>query len=195
MDKTVIGILLVTIFAIVSITSLSYYIASQPNQTSNTPTPTPTPTASPTPTQSPSGIPPISTSSVPEFTLKFVDNTVQVKIKNNINASYYNFRYKESYTDKWDHYPFPPLSRGYSLGGWYSVPYEASNSSYTVAELPPWFFEDIPERGQVDIQVQALFGGFRSTVSTVFAPGGIAYDFYFEGTTSDWSETQTVTIP
>jgi hypothetical protein len=30
---------------------------------------------------------------------------------------------------------------------------------------------------------------------SVFAPGGTTYDFYFEGTTSDWSSTQTITIP
>jgi hypothetical protein len=194
LDK-IAGILLIALLAIVTAVSLSYYVLSQPNQTSNNTSPTPTPTSAPTSTPSPSEIPSVSKSSVPEFTLKFVDNTVQAKIKNNIGASYYNFRFKVSYTDEWTYYPFSPSSSGYGLGGFYSIPYEASNSSYTVAELPSYFFEDIPERGQVDIQVQALFGGFRSTVSTVFAPQGTAYDFYFEGTTSDWSSTRTIEIP
>jgi hypothetical protein len=50
MDKAVIGMLLITILAIVTITSLSYYIVSQPNQTQNTQTPTPLPEQTPTPT-------------------------------------------------------------------------------------------------------------------------------------------------
>ena len=56
MDK-IAGILLISLLAIVSIISLSYYIVSQPNQTQNTPSPTPTPTntpvSSPAPTTEP----------------------------------------------------------------------------------------------------------------------------------------------
>ena len=109
MNKLILGILLITIFAIVSITCLSYYIACQPNKASNTPTPTPKPTSSP------SEIPSISEQSVPEFTLKFVDNTVQAKIKNNIGASYYNFRYKTQYADKWSYYPHNPDRGAYGI--------------------------------------------------------------------------------
>jgi hypothetical protein len=60
MDKAIIGILLIAILAIVSITSLSYYIASQSTQTSNDPSRTPTPTSSPTITPDPTAKPELS---------------------------------------------------------------------------------------------------------------------------------------
>ena len=191
MNKLILGILLITIFAIVSITSLSYYIACQPNKASNTPTPTPKPTSSP------SEIPSISEQSVPEFTLKFVDNTVQAKIKNNIGASYYNFRFKRSYTNEWRYHPFSPSdSLGYMLPDAFRVPCEASTSDYTVASLPSYFFKDVTEGDGIDVEVQALFGDFRAVPYVNLAPvGGPTYDFYFEGTTSDWSNTQTIKLP
>jgi hypothetical protein len=61
-DKAVIGILLITILAIVSITSLSYYIVSQPNQTQDTQTPSPTPTSTPLPEQTPTPKPTVEPS-------------------------------------------------------------------------------------------------------------------------------------
>jgi hypothetical protein len=56
LDK-IAGILLISLLAIVSITSLSYYIVSQPNQTQNTPSPTPTPASTPTFTPVPTAEP------------------------------------------------------------------------------------------------------------------------------------------
>ena len=128
---------------------------------------------------------------------RHVENkTIEATINNNIGASYYNFRYKGRYTDEWNYYPFDPnASLPYFLSDSYSVSYKASNSSYTVAALPSFFFKDVPEGGEVDVQVQALFGDFRAVpyvhVQPLPAP---TYDFYFEGTTSDWSETQTIKI-
>jgi hypothetical protein len=122
------------------------------------------------------------------------NKTIEVTI-NNIGASYYNFRYKGRYTDKWNYYPFDPnASLPYFLSDSYSVPYKASNSTYTVAALPPYFFKDIPERGEVDVQVQALFGDFRAEPFGHIFLTEPTYDFYFEGTASGWSSTQTITI-
>jgi len=166
--------------------------------------------------------------SVPEFTLKYVDNsydvppkttsttdpytnktttttipgyhvenkTIQATINNNIGASYYNFRYKGHYEKEWKYYPFNPNSSlPYFLPDAYSVPYQASNSSYTVAALPSYFFKDITKGGEVDVQVQALFGDFRAVpYGHIFPLPAPTYDFYFEGTTSDWSSTQTIKI-
>jgi len=127
------------------------------------------------------------------------NKTIQATIKNNIGASYYNFRYKGSYTDKWSYYPFDPDSfRGYNLYSAYNAPTHvaASDSDYTVILIYLTYLpESIPEGGLVDVQVQALFGGYRQgDVQSVFTPGGPTYNFYFEGTTSDWSNTQTLTI-
>jgi hypothetical protein len=165
---------------------------------------------------------------VPEFTLRYVDNsydvppktttstdpytneittttipgyhvenrTVEAVIKNNVGASYYNFRYKGHFSEEWSYYPSDPDSvSGYNHYDSYSVPYQASDSTYTVATLPSFLFESVPAGGKVDVQVQALFGNYRAEpyghVIPLPAP---TYDFYFEGTTSDWSSTQTITI-
>ena len=168
----------------------------------------------------------VHATSVPEFTLQYVDysydvppkttsttdpytnetitttipgyhvenKTIQATINNNIGASYYNFRYKGTYTDKWNYYPFSPSSSGYTLPDAFYVPYKASNSSYTIAALPSYFFKDVPEGGQVDVQVQALFGDFDADPFGHLFPLEPTYDFHFTGTTSDWSETQTITF-
>jgi hypothetical protein len=173
----------------------------------------------------------VHATSVPEFTLKYVDysydvppktttttdpytnetittttpgyhvenKTIQATINNNISASYYNFRYKGHYTNKWNYYPFNPDSfRGYNLYSAYNAPtyVAASDSDYTVILIYLTYLpESIPEGGVVDVQMQALFGGYRQgEVQSVFTPGGATYNFYFEGTTSDWSNTQAITI-
>jgi hypothetical protein len=78
LDK-IAGILLITLLAIVFAVSISYYALNQPNQTPNNPSPTPTPTPATTPAPSPSEEPTsIPTPSIPEFTLKYVDNSYDV---------------------------------------------------------------------------------------------------------------------
>jgi hypothetical protein len=133
------------------------------------------------------------TTTVPGYHVE--NKTIQATINNNIGASYYNFRYKGSYTKEWSYYPFDPDSlNGYNLPDSFYVPYKASNSSYTVAALPSYFFKDVPEGGQVDVQVQALFGDFDAEPFGHIWPLEPTYDFRFKGTTSDWSSTQTITI-
>jgi hypothetical protein len=134
------------------------------------------------------------TTTIPGYHVE--NKTIEVTINNNIGASYYNFRYKGSYTDEWSYHPFRPSdSLGYMLPDAFRVPYKTSTSDYTVAALPSHFFKDIPEGGEVDVEVQALFGDFRAVPYVhTFPVGGPTYDFYFEGTTSDWSKTQTITI-
>ena len=76
------GILLIAILAIVSVTTLSYYIFSQPNQNQNNFSPTPTPTPATSPNLSPSVEPTepasIPKPSVPEFTVKAVSHPYDV---------------------------------------------------------------------------------------------------------------------
>ena len=59
LDKKIIGTLLIALLAIIIVTSLSYFIFEQTNQTLNisSPKPTPTPEFSPTPTPAPSPTP------------------------------------------------------------------------------------------------------------------------------------------
>jgi hypothetical protein len=133
---------------------------------------------------------------VPEFTLKYVDNTIQAEIRNNIGASYYNFRYKGRYENEneWRYHPFSPSALGYMLPDAFSVPYQASTSDYTVAALPSYFFKDITVGGEVDVQVQALFGDFRAEPYVhITHVGGPTYDFYFEGETQSATPSPSTT--
>jgi hypothetical protein len=127
---------------------------------------------------------------------RHVDNkTVEAVIRNNVGASYYNFRYKGHYAEEWRYYPFDPDSRfGYSLPDAFYVPYKASDSSFTVAALPFYSFKNVPAGGLIDVQVQALFGDFDADPWGHLLPMEPTYDFDFTGTTSDWSSTQTITI-
>jgi hypothetical protein len=92
LDK-IAGILLISLLAIVTAASISYYALNQPNQTSNTPSPTPTSTPAITPTPSPSGESTEPTSipkpSVPEFTVKLVDNSYDVPAKTTTEIDQY----------------------------------------------------------------------------------------------------------
>ena len=81
--------------------------------------------------------------SVIEFTLDFEDSpdkTITATIKNNLNASYYNFRFKMHNETEWNYYPINPTSfSGYNTYDAYSnsVPSQASNSDYTTVTLLP----------------------------------------------------------
>ena len=133
-----------------------------------------------------------TTTTVPGY---HVDNkTVEATIKNNLGASYYNFRYKGAYGDEWSYYPSDSDSvSGYNHYDSYSVPFPVSDSDYTVVSL--YFLPAIPVDGEVDIQVQALFGDYRAVpYGHVFPLPAPTYDFYFEGTTSDWSAIQTIKL-
>jgi hypothetical protein len=133
------------------------------------------------------------TATIPGYHVE--NKTIQATINNNIGASYYNFRYKGHYENEWRYYPFDPNSSlPYMFPDAYSVPYQASTSSYTVAALPSYFFKDIRVGGEVDVQVQALFGDFKAEPFGHIGLPAPTYDFYFEGTTSDWSNTQTLSI-
>ena len=134
-----------------------------------------------------------TTTTVPGYHVE--NKTVEATIKNNLGASYYNFRYKGHYEEEWSYYPSDPDSfGGYNHYDAYSVPCQASTSDYTVISL--YFLpESVPVGGEIDVQVQALFGDYRAVPYGHFFPlPAPTYDFYFEGTTSGWSETKTLTI-
>ncbi len=126
----------------------------------------------------------------------FVKNqTVQFTIKNqqftpfkdtngNNVGLYFSVRFKGHYEDNWQYYPNNPAIQGeeqYIL---------ASNSEFSVTELPSWEFGSVPSGGLVDFQLQALIGydygvnGYAGGYKTVY--------YYFNGTAGDWSNTQTI---
>ncbi len=108
---------------------------------------------------------------------------------------YYNFKYKGHFGNKWLYYPFSDSGQGtFRYSGLFIVfSYEspklaASNSEYTeiTLSLPFLFGVENPTAGsKVDFQIQAL-------------TGHIDYEgdgFYrYEGQSSEWSTTQTITV-
>jgi hypothetical protein len=144
---------------------------------------TPQPTPSPSP---------------PEFTARFVPSSLEVKIKNQSLAGYvgtngsnqslyYCFRFKnhENMQD-WNYAPI------YYVGSSsYGTYYKASNSDYTVVSFPlgSYPLTGILGSGQIDLQVMALIG---NEVPTNYENGTV---YGFDGVTSVWSSTQTITIP
>jgi hypothetical protein len=164
--------------------------------------------------------------SVPEFTLRFVDNsydvpttyfkdpytgaevtnqgyhvvnrTIELSIKNkpfNSYASdgqiinyYLNIRTKGHYDKDWITIYSP--SKGYLT----QSNFDYTTVSYSVDDNEYPFWDNVKGSATIDFQVQALIG----TVHRVY--NGSTTDimniapWIFEGETSDWSSTQTITI-
>jgi hypothetical protein len=139
----------------------------------------------------------VTTSTIPGYRVE--NKTIDVAILNPSGATYYNFRWKGHHEDQWHYSPFNSESNSstaYSLADTFSVPFKASTSTHTVLSL--YFLpKSITPGGEIDIQVQALYGNFRAVPYGHIEPipGGPTYDFYFEGKVSDWSNTQVFKTP
>ncbi|MCL2257913.1 MAG: hypothetical protein FWC14_06980 [Candidatus Bathyarchaeota archaeon] len=152
---------------------------------------------------------------VPEFTLKLVDKpyimapiqttdpytgvtitqpgyqvenkVVEITIKNqNYPDLMYSVRAKGHFEQEWR------ITHGYN-GAEAGFTYQ-SDGKYTVIELPTkhgWYTEIYPDGAQIDIQVEALHGRYVRRPT----PGNEWYiGEFFEGVTSDWSKTRTITV-
>jgi hypothetical protein len=155
--------------------------------------------------------------SVPEFTLKYVadfydvpttykidsytgekvvdvqgyhvnNSTVQIVIKNqpftpytDSNGKYidlyYNVSYKGYYGENWDYYSHDSATDFFL---------KQSTSDNTVIS-----FTRIPTNGQIDFRIQAHIGFYTETGH----PWMDSYTYRFDGESSGWSNTQTITIP
>ncbi|MCL2135731.1 MAG: hypothetical protein FWH37_09360 [Candidatus Bathyarchaeota archaeon] len=144
--------------------------------------------------------------SVPEFTVKLVDNSynvpptqstdpytgktttqpsyhveekeIEITIKNQNYPSklMYNIRTKGHFEENW--------TEMFSAGG--SMYPHQSNSKYTIITISS---NNYPDGAQVDFQVEAMSGGISQEVYS-----GLGTFDYFDGVTSGWSKTQTLTI-
>jgi hypothetical protein len=140
-----------------------------------------------------------------EFTIKNQPFTSYIGASGNNIELYYNFRFKGYYGNEWSYYPFKP--DGYStipygmLTGDLSPKLFPSNTDYTSISINLDILLSIssgytgsfsfPSDGQMEFQTQALVGhvGYE-------ASGLIAGSYYtFRGETSNWSETQIITLP
>jgi len=138
-----------------------------------------------------------------EFTIKNQPFTPYTDSNgNNINL-YYNFAFKGQFETNWNYYPFNYDDSSYPDGwasGWANgtAPwyYSSSNSTYTVVSINEIYLEDpaiqdmpFPNGAQVDFQVQAKIGFLSPQANEAGAEFEV-----FNGQTSNWSNTQTVTI-
>jgi hypothetical protein len=175
--------------------------------------------------------------SVPEFTLKYVDNSydvspttttnpytgqitnqmgyhiingsVELSIKNQPFTSfydsngfpiklYYQIRVKSHYDNSW--YYFPDNNAGTDMY------FPSDNTDYTIREFDYTghsleykygSFIDYPNDGKVDFQVEAFIGYFNVTninpSDLMIRPDDLIYNY--TGQTSNWSNSQTITIP
>ena len=143
-----------------------------------------------------------------EFTVKNQPFTTYKDSNGSYIGLYYNFRYKGHYGNQWNYYPFYLFTNnatGYSqiqtthsygpYSGGLFVAYSASSSEYTVisirlSALTIGGYQGIPDNSVVDFQTQAQIGHIDDIPS-----GLLAGDFYsFTGESSDWSNTQTITL-
>jgi hypothetical protein len=143
--------------------------------------------------------------SVPEFTARLTASSLELTVKNqpltgfeNMNVDqpklYYGFRFKDpnSTLGGWEYAPI--FFVGTSSYGTY---YEASASNQTVLSFSVYDYPfdgvnhrtGISKKGPIDIQVMALIG---VEIPTTEQNGSV---YRFEGETSDWSNTQTVSTP
>jgi hypothetical protein len=135
------------------------------------------------------------------------NKSIEITIKNqpfapyndsngNYIGLYYNIRFKGHYGTDWTYDPFKPDGvSSKSYGGYdmtYLVPYTASNSEYTTIT---YFLgkSGIPNYGEVDFEVQAQIGNIQQNGND-FMRRVYGVNYIFTGESSDWSNTQTITL-
>jgi hypothetical protein len=117
------------------------------------------------------------------------NTTVEISIKNQLftpyadeNGNIINLYYKVSFKghfEDWDIYNSGDIVN-------------ASNSEYTVTQIPFNTFKDV----QVDIRVLAQIGYYTRSMREGLASFPVpTYDYHFTGESSQWSTIQTITVP
>ncbi len=133
------------------------------------------------------------------FTIKNQPFTSYNDSSGNYIGLYYNFRVKGHYGDEWTYYPFGTngvstwLYGRFDSGSLSSPEYPASNSDYTTASINFYSLfneQNVPAGSQLDFQVQVLIGQVNIVYTELMAGDG----YNFTGESSDWSNTQTITI-
>jgi|WetSurMetagenome_2_1015567.scaffolds.fasta_scaffold97460_2 hypothetical protein len=101
---------------------------------------------------------------------------------------YYNIRFKGQYTNSWTELYHAGTYISQQSGQYSTVPFHLSGS-YPSSIIGDLYTLSIPAGATVDFQVQAL-AGTTTRGGTQFGSGD-----KFTGQTSDWSSTQSTTIP
>jgi hypothetical protein len=121
---------------------------------------------------------------------QLVNRTIELTIKNQPFTSYqsngqiinlfFNVRFKGHYAQNWTnmYYTEDYIVENYSS--------DHTKLSYSLGQIS---MDELNPKGQVDFQVQAFIGSIHRDASTFWAP------WVFDGESSGWSNTQTITIP
>jgi hypothetical protein len=155
----------------------------------------------------PYDVPPTATTTIDQYTGKEIVTTtpgyhvenksIEITINNQPFAPYadaeghhinlyYNVRFKGHFGQDWEElYPYEPIRNG-EFGTYHQNPPQSS-SGYTVISFPA----EYPDGALVDFQVQTL-EGFYTEWWPFTGVSGMAWQF--TGESSDWSNTQTLTI-
>ncbi|HLN46463.1 MAG TPA: hypothetical protein VK209_12225 [Candidatus Sulfotelmatobacter sp.] len=150
--------------------------------------------------------------SIPEFTVKLLTSyaentsTIQFTIKNqpfdkSLNRSlYYNIRYRINGSNWKEVYRpddgFPSQSHSNYTILEFSSSNEYDGYFLDTSTSPPWSFTIIaPNNSILDVQAKAMIGYIHRVPNSNFTSQLDMYPYVFSGETSDWSNTQTITIP
>ncbi|MCW4044058.1 MAG: hypothetical protein NWE94_00900 [Candidatus Bathyarchaeota archaeon] len=120
------------------------------------------------------------------FEIKNGSNTYTVQF-------YYNIRFKGHFEEEWRE-PYNPNLNGYpgrDSGPETVISLQGEYSHTEGLKLTPdraGFYATFPPNAQVDFQVEAMIGYIHHVVALPFSAD------VFEGETSGWSETQTITV-
>jgi len=142
--------------------------------------------------------------SAPEFTVNLVNETIEVKIKNQPFVSYYdtiinwtidfyyNIRIKGNSLEDWTELYLIEDVPTRSISEYTELSYAlVGENTYNLGDK----IMEFPDGSQVDFQVEAMIG----YVHRVYNPNATSqlemYPYVFTGETSGWSATRTITIP
>ena len=129
----------------------------------------------------------------------YLNNSIVVTIQNQPSvyenlSFYYNVQEKGHFGDQWNSFPthletgYPASSSEFTV---VEIGFESDNGSYS----PDKIQDNIPSGGQVDFQVEALLGYYNTVPN--YPPGSniqFGTTQVFEGESSGWSNTETITI-
>lgn len=139
----------------------------------------------------PLSIDPFTGESIPATSYHVDHSYIQVSFENNklpaIPADshseyYYNIRYKGQYTNNW----IEPRS---ASDEYYRTSY-FKTVNFSLGDISSSAGTQLPAGTKIDFQVQLMYGGIGMNFSDAWGFGPL----YFAGETSEWSNTQTVTL-
>jgi hypothetical protein len=142
--------------------------------------------------------------SIPEFTAKLissppesqsVNRTIELSIKNQPSISFYNIRIRVNDADWNLLYPNNNSVPNQSSGEFTILSYRSGYLGIEYQYHLGYKAENLTAGDKIDFQVQAMNGSIQR-VSNPNATNQLEmYPYVFTGETSDWSNTQTITIP